>query len=155
MRAELVEAVDRLRVWRRGGQRAPHKPLLVLLMLGRLAQGAERLVAFTDVEADLRGLLHDFGPPRQSHHPEFPFWHLRSDGVWEVDGDEAIRPGRGGSPTVAQARTLRGGFPTEVWQLLRDDPDLAADIAARLLTAHFPTSLHSGILERVGLGEAA
>ena len=35
--AEILARVDRLRVWQQHGERAPHKPLLLLLALGRLA----------------------------------------------------------------------------------------------------------------------
>jgi putative restriction endonuclease len=35
--ADILDRVDKLRVWQRGGQRAPHKPLLLLLALGRLS----------------------------------------------------------------------------------------------------------------------
>jgi putative restriction endonuclease len=154
-RGRLLAAVEDLRVWRRGDERAPHKPLLVLLMLGRLQQG-ERLVSFADIENDLRGLLTDFGPPRHSYHPEFPFWHLRSDGIWEVPRAEAVRLKRAGSsPPVSQARLLQGGFPVEMWQLLRDDPVLVREVAERLLAAHFPASLHEDVLDRVGLGDLA
>jgi hypothetical protein len=31
----IVRQFDRLNIWSRGGQRAPHKPLLVLYALGR------------------------------------------------------------------------------------------------------------------------
>jgi len=34
-RDEILRRFDRLNVWRRGDQRAPHKPLLVLLALAR------------------------------------------------------------------------------------------------------------------------
>lgn len=155
VRESLLAAVDQLRLWRRGGERAPHKPLLVLLMLGRVQQG-ERLVAFSDLEEDLRGLLTDFGPPRQSYHPEYPFWHLRSDGIWEVPDAEGVETKQGGtSPPVSRVRTLRGGFPAELWQRLRDDPELVREAAQQLLTAHFPASLHEDILDRVGLGDLA
>src|SRR5262245_53672563 len=35
----ILKRFDRLNVWSRGGQRAPHKPLLVLYALGRLSRG--------------------------------------------------------------------------------------------------------------------
>lgn len=154
-RERLLAAVDQLRLWRRGGERAPHKPLLVLIMLGRVER-EQRLVAFSDVEHELRGLLADFGPPRQSYHPEYPFWHLRADGIWEIPGADAVDVKQAGSsPPVSRMRTLRGGFPAELWQRLRDDPELVGEAAERLLTAHFPASLHGDILDRVGLDDLA
>jgi putative restriction endonuclease len=63
---------DRLNVWGRGGQRAPHKPLLVLYALGRWARGERDDIPFREVDRDLTPLLKEFGPPRQSHHPGTP-----------------------------------------------------------------------------------
>jgi putative restriction endonuclease len=70
---DAVSGFARLRVWERAGVRAPHKPLLVLYALGRWANG-EKAVPFAEAAAPLRALLAEFGPPRRSYHPEYPFW---------------------------------------------------------------------------------
>ena len=33
------------------------------------------------------GDLFEFGPSRKSYHPEYPFWRLQNDGIWEVASD--------------------------------------------------------------------
>ena len=81
---ELHDRLTELNVWKRGDERAPHKPLLLLLAMGRAARGEERLVPFHEIEEPLTGLLRHFGPPRKSYHPEFPFRYLATDGLWEV-----------------------------------------------------------------------
>src|SRR5437667_12519429 len=81
----LVQRFRDLNVWRRGDERAPHKPLLVLYALGQLQSGAGRLIPFDQLERPLERLLKEFGPPRKSPHPELPFFHLKNDGVWEID----------------------------------------------------------------------
>ena len=60
--SELLERFDRIRVWQRGGQRAVHKPLLVLLALGRLWRGEPPAAQFTEIESDLQKLLEQFAP---------------------------------------------------------------------------------------------
>src|ERR1035438_7394214 len=92
---ELIRRFSQLQVWKRNGERAPHKPLLVLLALGRLQQGHDRLAAFNLLEGDLERLLSDFGPPRSSIHPEYPFWRLQRDGVWQVSSPVVLEPRRG------------------------------------------------------------
>lgn len=149
-RARLLEAFDSLRTWRRGGERAVHKPLLILLMLGRLRDADTRMVPFTDIEEPLRDLLTHFGPPRPAH-PEYPFWHLQTDGLWEAIGDAATGRKPAATPSLRASRTLQGGFAPAVWDILRQDPDTVGEVARRLLTAHFPPSLHEDILDRVGL----
>src|SRR5262245_21219211 len=91
-RDELLERFDKLNVWSRGDQRAPHKPLLVLYALGRWSRGETGDIPFRDVDADLTGLLKEIGPPRQSNHPEYPFWRLQNDGVWAVHAAGPLTP---------------------------------------------------------------
>src|ERR1019366_8446244 len=69
--------------WRRGGERAPHKPLLLLYVLGRLQRTGSASVSFADAEPDLARLLEEFGPPRHTS-PGYPFHHLTTDGLWVV-----------------------------------------------------------------------
>src|SRR5262249_38742900 len=90
----VLQQFDRLAVWRRGDQRAPHKPLLVLYALGRWQRGERAVIPYAEVEHDLTALLKEFGPPRQSHHPEYPFWRLQNDGVRTVGAAGALKPRR-------------------------------------------------------------
>jgi hypothetical protein len=52
-RDDILKAFDRINVWSRGSERAPHKPLLVLYALGRLARGEPNAIAFRDVAPKL------------------------------------------------------------------------------------------------------
>ncbi len=80
---DILRRFDALRVWKREkeGEKAPHKPLLILYALARWRQGLTT-VSFREVEKDLKDLLREFGPPRKSDHPEEPFWRLQNDDVW-------------------------------------------------------------------------
>ena len=131
-RDEFLSRLGELRIWRRRGERAPHKPLLLLLALGRLLNEEPRLGSYTgEIETPLRDLLERFGPPRRSIHPEHPFGRLVTDGVWETPGTE------GPPPTAKYLREHRiaGGFPEPVQQLLLGDRELVEEAAARLLAA--------------------
>src|SRR5438477_6793119 len=79
----ILRRFDNLNVWKKHGERAPHKPLLVLYALGRWQRGLTD-VGFREAEKDLKELLREFGPPRKSDHPEEPFWRLQYDDVWTV-----------------------------------------------------------------------
>lgn len=85
-RDEVLAAFVRIRVWQRGDRRAVHKPLLVLLALGRLARGEAPIVEFSDIEDKLGRLLKEFGPSRSESTRHNPFWHLRTDGIWQLAG---------------------------------------------------------------------
>ena len=155
MSSETVqEQFDKLGVWARGGQRAPHKPLLVLYALGKWARGESEQLYFADAEADLTLLLKEFGPSRRSHHPEYPFWWLQNDGVWVVQADGTLKPRKAkNNPPKREllAQNAWGMFSAEVRDAFRASPVLVTQIATRLLEQHFPESLHNDILESVGL----
>ena len=149
----LAERFGSLNVWKRGDARAPHKPLLVLLALGRLSRGQMDL-PFADCDKDLTALLREFGPPSKSLHPEFPFWWLQTDGLWEIDKDRPLQPRSGGrNPSKSELKDAhaRGHFPDDVRRELVANPPLMAAVAQRVLDAHFPETLHGDILSAVGL----
>lgn len=107
-----------LGVWQRGGERAPYKPLLLLYALGRYAHGAPRLLEYAKLDKELTRLFREFGPPRAAYHSVYPFWYLRTDGIWEVPGSEAarVREGKAGEPTKTWLRENRiaGGLTPEL-----------------------------------------
>ena len=128
-REGITDSFERLNVWSRGGQRAPHKPLLVLYALGHWARGERGDIPFRDVDRDLTALLKEFGPPRQSYHPQYPFWRLQNDGVWTVTAAGTLKAHKGNTdPPKGEllAHDARGGFSPEVQAALRADPRLAA-----------------------------
>jgi putative restriction endonuclease len=91
-RPGLGPTVTSLHQWRRGGERAPHKPLRLLCALGRLQRNGTSAVNFAEAETDIRSLLQEYGPPRNTS-PGYPFHHLTTDGLWIVR-----TPSRIGSP---------------------------------------------------------
>jgi putative restriction endonuclease len=58
--------LEALRQHRRGEQRSPHKPLLVLLALGRLTATGTSELPWSEAESALAGLIAEFGPPSRT-----------------------------------------------------------------------------------------
>lgn len=146
-------AIDGLRSWTRGGQKAPHKPLLVLLALSRAKAGESRLSEFNAIESPLRSLLMSFGPERTHYHPEYPFWRLQSDGIWEVPGgDKLPRRASNTDPpaSVLRERRVRGGFIVQLHSALRADPARILSLARFTAETHLP-EVHAELLEHLGL----
>jgi putative restriction endonuclease len=106
------------------------------------------------VDDALRQLLVEFGPPRRSFHPEYPFWRLQNDDLWEVQSDAPLQP-RKGNTDPKRSELIKysavGGFPEDIYTLLRADPGLISRAAGRLVSGHFPSSLHGELLAAVGL----
>jgi len=143
-----------INVWKRGDQRAPHKPLLILLALARIARGESREIPYIQIDEPLRNLLMDFGPPRKSYHSEYPFWRLQADGLWEVTGAEGLVARKGNTdPKKSELlkHDVRGGFTKEIYETFKNNPELIREIAASILESHFSESLHQDILMAVGL----
>ncbi len=152
-RREFLQRIERINVWRRREERAPHKPLLLLLALGRVLHRRERLAAYELIEDQLNSLLQNFGPPRKARHPEFPFGRLPADELWEVPESETLSRTASGDLLVGELRErgVRGGFPAALQDLLTDHPEIAREAAQRLLDGHFPDSLHGEIRDAVGI----
>jgi putative restriction endonuclease len=106
------------------------------------------------VDGDLTPLLKQFGPPRQSYHPEYPFWRLQNDGIWEVHASGPLTFRKGNTDprkSALLAHQVSASFSAEVQAALRSDPTLVTDIATRLLDHHFLESVHADVLAAVGL----
>ena len=107
-------------------------------------------------EPEIEKLLADFGP-RWKLQPLYPFWYLRTDGLWEVPqaGQLEQRAGKLQPKVTAMRQRATGGLPAEFDQRLREDPQLLRDAAQALLDRHFEPSLHPAIASAVGLDLAA
>ncbi|MEV7005871.1 phosphorothioated DNA-binding restriction endonuclease [Streptosporangium sp. NPDC051022] len=146
---DWVERVAGIRRWSKGGERAPHKPLLLLYALGRFQRHGNRPIPFSAAEAELRSLLKEYGPPRDTS-PGYPFHHLTSDGLWLVD--TATGPGSPG-PELGRLRDSQatGRLHPDLARALSEEPALVARIARFLLDANFAPSLHTDLCLFVGL----
>ena len=153
-REQILQRFETLRQWGSGGERAPHKPLLVLYAIGKLLRGEDRLISYADdIEENLKNLLREFGPRRDHYNPQFPFWRLQNDGVWEVSDADQIRQTASGDAYITDLRNynVSGGFNETISEQLQNDSELTFDIIQSLLDAHFPPSLHEDILQAVDI----
>ena len=141
-----------LRQHQRDGQRSPHKPLLVLLALGRLADSGSSALPWSACEDELAELIAEFGPPSRTGRAQsaaYPFTRLRSDGVWVLDQD--VQMDRVGP--LADRHPV-GRFEPSVESALRAEPALARSVARTLVLSNFPETIASDVLEAVGLDAA-
>jgi len=145
-RDRLLAAVGNLNVWQQGSRRAPHKPLLLLIALGRIQRGLPRLAGFEEATAELLPLLRRYAPPvKAKHQPELPYWHLQGDGIWEVPGGSELPRQKGGFPRMGPLRGTSAGLKPEFFNLLAGDPRLVAEVGIHLLDAHFPETLTAAV----------
>jgi putative restriction endonuclease len=151
--AEVVEAFSRLKTGAREGQRLPHNPLLVLLALGRWANGQGGSVAFADVQEKLLRLIRADGPSGAGS-PEEPFWRLRRDGLWELGGLENLPDPDAISPPGVRATKagVTGQFSADVRASFANDPTLTQQLAQVISGGELPCLAAGGRGGRGGAG---
>ncbi len=151
---DIASRIEKLNVWQRGSERAPHKPLLLLLALGRVSRGDPAPVSFEEIAPDLEALLREFGPSRRSFHPEYPFWRLQNDGLWVVTAEREMTR-RTSSSDVPKGELINAGakgqLAPDVLAALERSPQLLGEIAGSILGSHFPDSIHADILSAAAI----
>lgn len=154
---EVLNSFENIRRAQRAGIYAPHKPLLILLALARVQRGEPRLVEFATIDGPLRQLLAEFGPSSAAKSRHYPFWHLATDGhgaLWDLSGPRGVlNRSAAATPSLGELRDhhIKGGFPTDIDEALRNIPGLLQAVALRVLDAYFPSTLHPDIAASVGL----
>jgi putative restriction endonuclease len=147
--AGAIERLGALRLHQSGGRRSPHKPLLVLLALGRLQTTGTSAVPWSVAEDKLAELITEYGPPSKtasSQSAAYPFTRLTNDGVWELSEDvpmDLLGP--------LQAADVVGDFEASLAAALRAEPEAISAAARALVDAHFPESIGRDVLVDVGL----
>jgi putative restriction endonuclease len=147
--ASVLERFAALRQHQRQGQRSPHKPLLVLVALGRLVRIGSSSLPWPEAEPVLADLIAEFGPPSRTNRPQsaaYPFTRLRADGVWVLDHD--VQMDRVGP--LAEQHVV-GRFERTVEDALLADPSLANALARSLVLSNFPETVAPDVLEAAGL----
>ena len=142
------DKIRHIRVANTGGHRAPHKPLLLLLVLGQYLKG-KRLIRFADICEPLTLMLREFGPYRRNYYPNFPFIKLHNDGLWKISGDVAVDTlNRGGySKNFLIDNHFTGRFEPGFERYLLEDRNHLLDIARFILETNFPATIHQDILQ--------
>lgn len=143
-----LERLTALRQYQGDGKRAPHKPLLVLLALGQLANTGSSTLPWSAVQSRLGDLLAEFGTAGTSGSSSaaYPFTRLRSDGVWQLSREV---PNDNVGPLNAEP--IEGHFTPEIEQeLLRSSESLNA-VARSLVESQYPITIAPDVLAAVGL----
>jgi len=145
---QAIDSLVRLRQHQTDGRRAPHKPLLVLLALGRLDATGSSSMDWSLVEEQLGRLLAEFGTSSTGGATSvaYPFTRLRADGVWQLSRDvpdDKVGPLRE-SP-------IEGRFTPDIESELRASPLKLRETARSIVERQFPATIASDILLAAGL----
>ena len=157
---DILRHFKAIKQFSKGSHRAPHKPLLLLMRLAAAQQGQPRMAHYSEIEPQLECLLQEYNRPIKGNkqNPQNPFWYLKNDQgpIWDIAQREALErtitpnsdiPGLG----VLRNTDPQAGLTSEIYDRLRSNPNLLAQVARMLLSKHFPQSLHVDILSEIGL----
>ncbi|EHJ1672205.1 HNH endonuclease [Salmonella enterica] len=149
----LKQAISNITIWRKGEQRAPHKPLLLLHVLSHYRQGHDRLFNYgSEIYEPLLDLLERYGPQRRDQRPDMPFWRLKGDGFWELQNAELCSTKGSRQPPRRELieYSVAGGFDADNFALVAKNHRLIDTLAQQLLEAHFPVSIQEDIADEMG-----
>ncbi|GAA2290586.1 hypothetical protein GCM10010415_72830 [Streptomyces atrovirens] len=150
--AALLERLRRLKVSRGPGNPAPsrHQPLSLLWAISREADEWPRLTSWPQFRDEVGPLLVEFGLPNAKATPEYPFWHLRGSGLWEVQGIPAELTEKMPKTSILDAHHPQAGFKEEAAGLLRD-PVTRLDAIATICETYLQDVDRQALFERIGL----
>jgi len=117
----LLEKITKIRMFKSKGERALHKPLLILCAIAQIHQG-NRFALFSDFEPQILALLEGFGPLNKSENKAtFPFTRLANDGIWVFDKPDLLQETKKKDYQSAflRANSIAGGFTQEIYDLLK------------------------------------
>lgn len=147
--SELMSRLRSLRVHSKNGQASRHKPLALLWGISRVAAGKPRLASWRQFRDEAGGLLAEFGHPNSSVTPEYPFWHLRTSRLWDVDGvpsDGSVKP----HAATFDRINPEGGMTEQASRLLVD-PFVRSQAIAILRDGYLADVDPRDLMERLGL----
>lgn len=153
VRDEWIAKVSTLKVGRSGGAPAVHKPLLTLMLLARAQRRLPRVVPYLEIRQQLSDLIVRFGSGKRAD-PRLPFWHLQSEGFWEVLEADALEKAKGTGQPRPKTGAMDAGVgrvPERLWNALTNDGDLALELGALVLQKFWAPHDHEAVARAVGL----
>ncbi|WP_327691036.1 HNH endonuclease [Streptomyces sp. NBC_00461] len=147
--ALLMERLRSLKVHRQDGRPSRHKPLALMWAIARNARGESRLSPWPEFRDEVGKLLIEFGRPQSPPTPEKAFWHLRTSGLWDIDGLPAEQAGKISVPALDRSKP-QAGFTHQADRLLRD-PFVRSQAIAVLRETYFAEFAQHKLMEQLGL----
>jgi putative restriction endonuclease len=113
---------------------APHKPILVLLLLERLLKGHPNNFSFEELDHDLKKWLEKYGSSNASNTRNEPFWRLKNDGIWDITAPVEL-VSQSSTPTPKQLidAKVSAKLKDDLHQGIRSNPELISEISSNLV----------------------
>ncbi len=135
----LKQAISNITIWRKGEQRAPHKPLLLLYVLSHYRQGHDRHLIMLLKFMSNCWIYWSAMPQRREQRPDMPFWRLKGDGFWELQNAEFCSTSGSRQPPKRELieYNVAGGFDAVNFALVTKKRKLIDTLAQQILRRIF------------------
>lgn len=150
---DIVQQFEEIRVSSLAGKPALHKPLLLLIALGRCASGEERLAAFAHYDELLSRLFAEVYPDGQKNgNTHYPFGKLENDGLWYIENSDLLKRTSAGHLHKRELidKKIKGGFTNQIWIRLSSDQELLVSVVSRILRRFFSEDVDDSLLNLCG-----
>jgi predicted restriction endonuclease len=145
--SEILNQFSSINCARQGDGYAPHKPILILLLLEKILKGHENEFTFTELDHDLKKLLEKYGSNNASNTRNEPFWRLKNDEIAQINAPASLLD-QSNTPTPNQLIETNASISLkdEIFNVLRYDPDLISKVAKLLTNKFVSESLRAPLL---------
>jgi hypothetical protein len=147
----FLEEVRKIKVNRVGQLVSLHKPLLLLLTIGKVYNGHKNHFLFDELEYELTSLISKYGLKKTSKvQVQYPFIYLASNSsIWTCSKDKNELA----HPDAASRKELlgsTGSFSHKFYNFLLDPTNLFNTVEL-LLNQYWPDAYHTELLNDVGI----
>lgn len=147
----FLEEVRKIKVNRVGQLVSLHKPLLLLLTIGKVYNGHKNHFLFDELEYELTSLISKYGLKNTSKvQAQYPFIYLASNSsIWICSKDKNDLA----HPDAASRKELlgsTGSFSHEFYNFLLDPTNLFNTVEL-VLNQYWPDAYHTELLNDVGI----
>jgi len=145
--SEILKLFSSINCARLGDGYAPHKPILILLLLERIINGHANSFLYAELDHDLKKWLDKYGLNNSSNTRNEPFWRLKNDGVWDITAPSELSS-QSSTPTPKQLieANVSAQLKNDLYQGIRKNPELIAEIANVLVTQFISEPLQTTLL---------
>lgn len=145
--SEILNLFSSINCARQGDGYAPHKPILVLLLLEKILNGHKNDFSYAELDHDLKKLLEKYGSNNASNTRNEPFWRLKNDEIAQINAPASLID-QSNTPTPSQLIESNASIALkdEIYNALRYDPNLISRVAKTLINKFVSESLRAPLL---------
>jgi predicted restriction endonuclease len=145
--SEILKLFSSINCAKLGDGYAPHKPILILLLLERILNGHNNNFTFAELNNDLKKWLEKYGSNNASNTRNEPFWRLKNDGIWDISAPaELISQSSTPTPNQLIEANVSAQLRRDLYQGIRNNPEIIAEIAKSIVTQFVTEPLQSSLL---------